>query len=230
MAITCTNLTSSVTTSNAVSYTTASVTFPAKTLVNLFVGSTEATNAAIPTVTTTGLVWQQGATLQVSGLTRRLTRFFTEVGDADVIATTLLDWGATAQSGAAWSIDTVTGLSQGGKFGAEASRTAAGTAVSAFTLPLQLLTANSGVLCAVYVNIAEAITQEAGWTGELAEPTAVASPNSSFEVSYIATADTSPSPTWTTSATYIVLAVELMAETPGEVINPYTINRINRIV
>lgn len=118
MAITETNLTSAADTTDASSWTTASITPTGNSLVEAAVASSLLAGPAAPTLSGNGLTWVQVATRTFAS-TRRIT-LFRALAASPSSGSVTIDFGGVTQLACAWSISEYAGADTSGTNGSGA--------------------------------------------------------------------------------------------------------------
>ena len=203
-------LTNSVTTTNATSYTSASVTFPAGSLAYAFIQASHGTAAEIPTtVTTAGLTWTRHSTIITVAGGARVTLYTARVGAAAVTGTVAFGFGSTTHTGAAWQIGYIRNT-RGLGSAVAATQTSQTSVHASDVIPTFLDSVRShtlGFLC--IAGAAVTIVEDGAWS-RLLTPSTHASPDRSFVSSARAGADTTWGVSWTGASTYLYIAVEVL--------------------
>ncbi len=164
MAITQTVLTSSANTTDATSWTTASISPTANRLVLAAVSSSLAAGPAVPTLTGNGLTWVQVNSRTYAG-NRRVT-VFRAMGASPTTGTVVIDFAGVTQLAAAWIFSEYDGVDTSGTNGSGAivqSVIATGTSAA----PAATLAAFGSTSNATYG--AFSVNNTSGFTGEFAE-------------------------------------------------------------
>ena len=151
------------------SYTTATLTPTASTLYLLAVANTHATDATLPTASGQGQTWVQVGT-RLSSNTDSRTTVFCAIGGSTNGAVTI-DFGGTTQTGAAWKITAITGMTSNCTIGSggivQVIEAGGGSATTSTATLAALGSATNGEIafCASQVNS----TFTAEWTEQGAE-------------------------------------------------------------
>ena len=119
MAITEANLTSAADTTDATSWTTASITPTTNRLVLAAICNSRATSPTLPTLSGCGLTWVQVATVAYVSDTRRLT-LFRALGASPTSGALTIDFAGVTQSAAGWVISEYDGIDTSGTDGSAA--------------------------------------------------------------------------------------------------------------
>lgn len=209
-ALSMTDLTNSVTTTNANSYTTASITPTANHLILAWIMNSDTTNPATPTLAGNGLTWVQITTVSsqvVSGQYKRVT-VFRAMGASPTSGTITIT--ASSSTGAGWDIQDWSGIDTSGTNGSGAigvSNTNSASAATSLTVTLSSFNAKLNATAMAIATSANArVTQENGYT-EVSDA-GYSSPTTDFATEYLLSADTTPSFTFA-SAGVVGAAVEI---------------------
>lgn len=215
MAIAATLLTSANSSTDANTYTTASISPAANSLLLVFVWSSHATTAPDNVVTGLSLTWTQRAVTTNSTASRKLTCITAQCGASP--GSGALTITSTASIGDAWAViqitghDTTTPVVQ--------APTSPTNTTSALTGSITLAAAgnaNNRPFAAFGHRAQTATTPRTNWT-ELSDDLSDASaPIAGFETQWRSDAfETTASATWTTSSQWSGIAVEIAASTGG---------------
>ena len=210
MAITNASLTSGTNTTDATSFTTASITPTANQLVIATVVNTAAT-AGTPTLSGNGLTWVQIDTQLVAASGVRTTMFRT-MGASPSSGAVTIDFGADTQTGCAWAIDAFAGIDTSGTNGSGAVVQSAKGAVDATSITVTLAafgSTDNGAAFGMGRGRAEASTFDTGWT-EIVDTT-YSTPNTAIETQWRADNDTTAGASWVTSGKAAGIAIEIKA-------------------
>ena len=211
--VTAANLTSGSSTTDASSYTTASITPSANQLILVAVTIRNDTSAAAPTPTISGngLTWV-AIDNQTMGARQKLT-LFRSMGASPSAGVITIDTGGDTQDMASWTVDQFDGVDTSGTNGSGAIvQSAKNSATGATSLTVALVAFGSannatyGTFAHVVSN--EAITQGTGFT-ELADSFAAAVYGTESE--WRNDNDTSVDASWVTSGNAAGIAVEIKA-------------------
>jgi hypothetical protein len=219
MAINLTSLTGSGSGANATSYATASITPTANRLILAAVCSSGANTLFAPTLTGNGLTWVHIAGTE-SGDSNSDVRVdvFRAMGASPSAGAVTIDYAGVTMSRCNWSIIETPDIDTAGTNGSGAivqSKTAAATTGTAGTADFDAAfgdgTNNATYSAIGNRNSAEAITPEAGFT-ELHD---VGNESQMLETMWRLGEDQTPAPTWTTSARWAQVAIEIKAAAGG---------------
>ncbi|MGZ6865283.1 MAG: beta strand repeat-containing protein [Blastococcus sp.] len=213
MAVTPTHLTTGGTTTDATSFTTASITPSANALVLLAVINTLGSGTApTPTVSGNGLTWVQ---VQSSGTSSRQLNVWRGMGASPTAGAITISTGATSTSSCLWSVIQYDGVDTSGTNGSGAiaqSFTATPAAATSTSQPFTTTpTAGNAVFGAVGLAVNNVATAGSGWT--LGGATGVSSTAVGLLSEYDATdpLPTAVSASWTGSGNSFVIGVEVKA-------------------
>jgi hypothetical protein len=150
MAITAVNLTNDGTTTDAVSFTTASISPTANRLILLAVSCRPATGSAAPTVTGNGLTWVPVGGGEYGGAgARRTVRVWRAMGASPTSGVITLDFGAVTVASINWSVDEFAGVDTSGTNGSgaivQSAATINATASTSITQTLSAFGSTSNV-------------------------------------------------------------------------------------
>lgn len=223
MAIAASVLAGAVNTTNLSSYATASITPTANRLVLAFISSGHATGGQVnttPTLTGNGLTWVEIGNIQSGNATTGAkTTVFRAMGASPSAEAVTIDFGGITQTRCGWSIVEFSDIDTSGTDGSGAVvqfKTAAATSGTAGTADFDAAFGdgtNNATYSAITNRIAEAVTEEGGFTElhDLAFGADAAHMQSMWRIGE----DQTPAPTWTTSAHWAQLVVEIKAAGGG---------------
>lgn len=223
MAITNSHLGSVASGTDATSYTTGSISPSANTFVYAFVENSRGSSPALPTLTSNAgltLTWVQEETVTVGS--RRLTLFRGRTGAAPGSGTVTADFGASTQTGGSIIIGQLTDLDSSGTNGSGAvlqSTPASGTGTTGSVTLSSFGSASNGVLAGFQHDANEATAPGSGFTETAGQDVTHAAPVTGLAVEWRADNDTSVDASWTTSALWLGIAVELVAAGAGAPVN-----------
>ena len=223
MPITAANLTANGVTTNASSYTTASVTPGANTLIIVSVSNNIGTApVTTPTLSGNGLTYVQIDTLAWNTVASPVTRttMFRAMGASPSAGAITIDFGGTTQNGCIWAVNQFSGTDTSGTNGSGAvvqSALSAAPDTNATSVTVTLASFGDAANNAAYISAAhsanEAATQETGWT-ELSD-NGHATPNRSAASAWLLGEDTSPSYSWASNTGKGAIAIEVKAAAAG---------------
>jgi hypothetical protein len=224
MAIAGANKIAETSTADATSFTTAaSLTPSTNTLYLATVRNSRAAGPATPTLSGGGgLTWVQVATVTEPGGSERITVFRAMKSSGLTSGTLTADFGGVTQTGFAIVVDEFTGTDTTGSDGAGAivqSATGSGSAVTSSSVTLAAFgdATNNAAFGAVSIIATDSISAEGGYTrlSNLNHAT----PNRAVATEWKVGQDTSVTFSWTTSAAYDSIAVEIKAAAAGNTVS-----------
>lgn len=217
-AIAYSSLTGSFSTTDATSYTTASITPTANALVLLTVLSVQTGGPPVPTVTGNGLTWvEEESNLNTTTNNRRIT-IFRAMGASPSTGTITIDFAGNTQARCIWSVSEYTGVDTSGTNGSGAivqkTETSAtpGNATSV-TLTLSAFSDTSNMAYgAMWLFSAEDITNGSGFTSIYENSSGEGAQNMSTEYKLN---DNTVDWSWTSNVTYGAIALEIAVAPAG---------------
>lgn len=217
MAITNNALTSGLSTTDANSYATASVTPTANRLVILCVRNRKAGGGDTPTATGNSLTWVQMGTVLSGGGTQRIT-FFRAMSATPTAGAITIDFGGVTQTACSWSVSEFDGVLTTGTDGADAvsQPTVCAAGQSGLTVVVTLAAfghVNNGAFGFFFHPFDEVSVEGSGFTAIHNQSSS--ENNNNIFTEWRADNDTTVDATWATSMGVNeakALAVELVAE------------------
>jgi hypothetical protein len=220
MAVTRTHLTDDFITTNASSYTTATISPSAGRLLLVTVVGSHA--AAWPglTVSGCGVSWVQVASNDDTEL--RGAAMFRAMGTPTTGALTIATADVSSLTACGWSVDEYAGVDTSGSFGSGAivqTRVARGAGAASVSQAFSgTVTAGNATVAAVGMTaINETTTPGTGWTQIVNG--GISQPSTSRQVEWAATAQQNVTASWTTSADWFLVAAEIKSGSGGGSLN-----------
>lgn len=217
-AISYSSLTGSFSTTDATSYTTASITPSANKLILLSVLSVQTGGPPVPTITGNGLTWVEvDSNLNTTTNNRRIT-IFRAMGAFPSTGTITIDFGGSTQARCIWSVSEFDGVDTGGTNGSSAivqtTETSAtpGNATSV-TLTLSAFADTANVAYGLmWLFSAEDITNGSGFTSIYENSSGEGAQNMSTQYKLN---DNTVDWSWTSNVTYGAIALEIAVAPAG---------------
>lgn len=214
MAIAGTNLVASGSTTDATSFTTASISPASNALLLLTVSYSPASGSAAPTITGNGLTWTPVGGGEYGGAgSRRLVRVWRAMGASPSSGAVTIDFGAISVESLNWSVDQFTGVDTSGTNGSgaivQSVQTINATTSTSLTLNLAAFGAAGNASFGVFSHAgAETFTPDADFTALCNR--FVTTRNLSLLTEW-RLADDDPTATWATSSIRGGVAAEIKA-------------------